>query len=390
MRISHVSVSNLPVLHRYGGAIERRIVEIARVQAQRGHEVSVYSVGPEAETRHLDGVTYQFVKCRTRLPWKHVEFQLKAACQMKRTARPEVVHYHSQPEGAVLSAAIPGKKVLSYDFFEFRGGRRTPLYHVYKHVLRYFDLLLPCSHYCLEQSQRFWHLPARKLRVLYNGVNTRQFRPDAEAAQRERDRLGIRKRVALYVGRVCDQKGSDVLLQAFAHLHRKRDDIQLVVAGPIGQFGMREDPQRFTDRIREVGGLYLGAVEEGRLAAVYNLADVFVMPTRVLEMFGMAAVEAQACGKPVVASDCGGLREVVPEGCGARFPVGDAVRLAEEIGRLIDDPGHHARCSESALKNAAQYDWERICDTLDAYYRSDVREVDHSSAPVLKAGTGVV
>ena len=58
------------------------------------------------------------------------------------------------------------------------------------------------------------------------------------------------------------------------------------------------------------------------------MADVFVMPTRALEMFGMAAVEAQACGIPVVASDLGGLRETVPAACGARFPVGNADALA--------------------------------------------------------------
>src|SRR5207244_1408501 len=104
-------------------------------------------------------------------------------------------------------------------------------------------------------------------------------------------------------------------------------------------------------------GLYLGAVEESRLRAVYNLADVFVMPTRKSEMFGMAAVEAQACGKPVIASDHGGLQEVVPEDCGARFPVGNAEKLADEIEKLIDDPSLYASCSANALRNAAKYAW---------------------------------
>jgi glycosyltransferase involved in cell wall biosynthesis len=370
MRISHISVSTLPVLHRYGGAIERRIVEIAREQARRGHRVQVYSVGDHDERRELDGVTYRFVKCRTRLPLRHVEFQVQAVRELGRS-RPDVVHFHSQPEGAVLSRALPGKKLLSYDFFAFRGGRKTPLYHLYKQLLRRFDLLLPCSHYCLEQSQSFWHLPESKLRVLYNGVNTEQFRPDPAAAAAERDRLGIDRRVVLYVGRVCRQKGSDVLLEAIDLLNRRRGDVQLVIAGPIGQFGLKDDPERWALRIAQVGGRYLGAIEEGRLAAVYNLADVFVMPTRLLEMFGMAAVEAQACGKPVIASDCGGLREVVPDDAGARFPVGDASRLAAEIERLIDDPGRYASCSAGALRNAARYRWGAICDTLETLYASN-------------------
>ena len=66
-----------------------------------------------------------------------------------------------------------------------------------------------------------------------------------------------------------------------------------------------------TRRISEVGGIYLGPVQEKDLAATYNLCDVFVMPTRSIEMFGMAALEAQACGKPVVCSQHGGLPEVI-------------------------------------------------------------------------------
>jgi glycosyltransferase involved in cell wall biosynthesis len=369
MRINHVSVSTLPVLHRYGGAIERRIIEIAREQARRGHQVRVYSVGDADETREVDGVAYRFIKCRSMLPWKHFEFQHKAVYEMRRS-RADVVHFHSQPEGALMSGALRARKVLSYDFYAFRGGRRTPLYYLYKYVLRCFDLLLPCSEYCLQESQQFWQLPERKLRVLYNGVNTEQFRPDPASAAVERERLGIDRRVILYVGRVCEQKGSDVLLQAMALLNARRNDLRLVVAGPIGQFGMKDDPERWAERIAQVGGLYLGAVEESRLSAIYNLADVFVMPTNVLEMFGMAAVEAQACGKPVIASDHGGLREVVPDDCGSRFSVGSAARLAEEIEKLIDDPARLTACSANALRNAARYRWGAICDTLEGLYAS--------------------
>ena len=369
MNISHISVSTLPVLHRFGGAIERRIVEIAHEQARRGHHVSVYSVGDTTDTRDVNGVTYHFLKCCMRLPFKHLEFQHQAVRELKKRSD-DVLHFHSQPEGAWMSRAVAAKKVLSYDFFHFRGGRETPLYHLYKRVLRCFDLLLPCSQYCLEESQTFWSFPANKLRILYNGVNTQQFRPDTEAAGRERRQLGIDKKVMLYVGRVCEQKGSDVLLQTARALSERRSDVQLVIAGPIGQFGLKGDPNRWVERIEKVGGLYLGAVEESRLNAVYNLADVFVMPTRANEMFGMAAVEAQACGKPVVSSDSGGLKEVVPSNCGARVPVGDSTKMADEIEKLVDDSDLYAACSANALINAATYDWARICDTCDELYRT--------------------
>ena len=134
------------------------------------------------------------------------------------------------------------------------------------------------------------------------------------------------------------QKGTDLLLESWADVHQRLPDAALVIAGPISQFGTpvgQSEQISWVDRIAKVGGRYLGPVEESRLAGVYNMADVFVMPTRESEMFGMAAVEAQACGIPVIASDHGGLRETVPRRCGGRFPTGDAAALGEQIHRLL-------------------------------------------------------
>jgi hypothetical protein len=62
---------------------------------------------------------------------------------------------------------------------------------------------------------------------------------------------------------------------------------------------------------------------------------------------------------------------VVPDDCGARFPVGQPARLAEEIEKLLDEPGRSATCSANALRNAARYRWGAICDTLEGLYDSN-------------------
>jgi D-inositol-3-phosphate glycosyltransferase len=154
-------------------------------------------------------------------------------------------------------------------------------------------------------------------------------------------------------------------------VRKRMPNATLVVAGPIDQFGSDvhgAEETSWARRIGDVGGVYLGAVHEARLAGIYNMAEVFVMPTRELEMFGMAAVEAQACGIPVVASDHGGLRETVPTSCGSRFPLGDAAALADQIHRLLEDHDLRDRCSAAAVENARRYSWDRIALELDAHY----------------------
>src|SRR5512138_3014143 len=102
MKISHISVGTLPVLYQFGGAIERRIVELAKEQVKRGHQVDVYSIGDADETRDVDGVRYNFLACRTGLPYRHVEFQYRAIRALTKRSD-DVLHFHSQPEGAWLS-----------------------------------------------------------------------------------------------------------------------------------------------------------------------------------------------------------------------------------------------------------------------------------------------
>ena len=171
-----------------------------------------------------------------------------------------------------------------------------------------------------------------------------------------RERLGIDGRpVILYVGRLCEQKGTDLLIAAYRMLRRPA---ALVVAGPCERFGETQ-LSALVAQVQEAGGIYLPPLDDADMPGIYNACDIFVMPTRELEMFGMAAVEAQACGKPVVASDHGGLRETVPESAGVRFRTGDAADLAAHLEALLDRPdvldalaaGARAKCD--ALRLAA-------------------------------------
>jgi len=369
MIVGHVGVSTFPpLLGRRGGAIQRRIVELARAQRAAGHQVIAVSVGEATGAVDHHGVQVEYLQCWSGLPLRHLEFQARAVELLLRQGA-ELIHFHSQPEGALLvRGRVP--TVLSYDAYLFRGIAGRLLHRWYREAMVRFDQLLPCSEHCRATSSLYWGLPEERTRVLFNGVDLGQFAPDPEARARMRARLGLDGPTLLYVGRVCEQKGSDLLLDAFAALRARRPELRLVVAGPIGQFDQRDDPRGWRERLAQAGASYLGPVEEEELAAVYNAADVFVMPTRRWEMFGMAAVEAQACGVPVVASDHGGLRETVPGGCGLRFETGSSAALADAVGSLLADEDLRRRLGEEARRRAARFSWSEIARQADASYRT--------------------
>jgi glycosyltransferase involved in cell wall biosynthesis len=372
MRIVHVSIGVLPpVFTDSGGAIQRRVRALAAEQARRGHDVHVVSPGEQDGGDRVGRVGVTYLRTRLRRPLAELEFQVRTAGAIKRLPHPpDVIHFHSEPEGSVIARVFPNAKaVMTYDYFEFRRGR-TPAWPLYRRALLAYDALLPCSEYCRRESGRYWRLPDDKVFVVYNGVDLESFRPDAEGAARERARLGNPRQLILSLGRVCAQKGTDVLLDAYGALRRRLPDVQLAIAGPIEQFDAADarSAAHWRSRIAAAGATYLGVIEEPRLPALLSAADVFVMPTRELEMFGMTAVEALACGVPVVASDHGGLRETVPDGCGTRFGAGDARALAATLRNMLEDDELRTHKAAMARLHASRFAWPRIVDDLEAIY----------------------
>ena len=118
-----------------------------------------------------------------------------------------------------------------------------------------------------------------------------------------------------------------MLLEANARLRAAMDGPpRLLLAGPVGEFGTggRRESSGWQEAIARAGATYLGVVAEDRLAGLLSAADVFVMPTIELEMQGMAALEAQACGTPVVATDQAAARDGAGTATALRVAPGDA------------------------------------------------------------------
>jgi glycosyltransferase involved in cell wall biosynthesis len=374
MTIAHIGPPHLPILFTQGGATERRMRETAAQQAQAGCRVLLYSAEDKASVTEYRGAEVHAIACRRQGLARAAEFMYKSVRDAQRH-KPDIIHFHTLPEGAaftrMFARGVQAKTVLSFDYFIFRRGKQNPMFQWYRKALSSFSALLPVSDYCRRESAQYWSIPQDRMEVLYNGVSLEQFNPNARAAAERRKALGIGldEQVLLYVGRVCEQKGSDLLVRAAAQLRAEGRNVRLVVAGPIGQFGHMDGANDFARELKQNGGLYLGPVEEDILPSVYNMADVFVLPTRNNEMFGMAAIEAQACGRPVVCSNDGGLPEVVNPESGLLFPTGDGEALKQQLGVLLDNPTLRHRFEDAAVANAQRFAWQTVTAQLQQVYQ---------------------
>jgi len=237
------------------------------------------------------------------------------------------------------------------------------------------DLLLCVS---TPWAARLWDAFAVEAYVVGNGVNAERYRPprdDAERAQ-ERHRLGWSGRlVILTVGGVEPRKGSMTLLEAFARVRCELAARRplLVIAGGATLFDYRHERERFATRVVELecedDVCVTGTVPDTQLAAFYRAADVFAFPS-LKEGFGLAALEAQASGLPVVASDLDVFEAFLEHAQSAVLcRAGDAAALAGALQRVAEDDALAGRLAGAGPVAAARYGWLASARAHEDHYR---------------------
>jgi D-inositol-3-phosphate glycosyltransferase len=149
----------------------------------------------------------------------------------------------------------------------------------------------------------------------------------------------------------------------------------MVIGGDPGATGenLNTEMARLQALCKELGlddlVLFLGKRAQDTLPYYYSAADVLIMPSHY-ESFGMVALEAMACGTPVVASQVGGLAFLVQDGeTGFAVPDGDPRALCDRLTLLLTDPPLRERLGRQAAAYARQYSWENIVDRLLVVYR---------------------
>lgn len=271
---------------------------------------------------------------------------------------------------------------------------------VERQILATADRIIATNPVEKKLLRQLYAAPNAKVTVVPCGVDPEVFYPrDREQARRELGLAGLRP--IMFAGRFEPNKGLLILLQAVARLFKEhpglRDSVRLLVAGGESpDQGPEPREQRRLRKLAAILGLrrnvcFLGPLQQPELACYFAAAEVTVVPS-YYETFGLVALEAMACGCPVIASDVGGLSYTVQEGeTGLLVPPGKVRPLARALGRVLQDQrllGHLQERLSGGLDPA--FTWPRIASRLEGLYRSDLtKEVDgdaQSSLPAVVAG----
>jgi glycosyltransferase involved in cell wall biosynthesis len=199
-------------------------------------------------------------------------------------------------------------------------------------------------------------LDRSRIEVIHPGLDHDRFRPGPERSRFEGPTIA-------YVGRLKRYKGLDVVMRALARLRADGLDARLLIAG------RGDDDRRLREEAQSIGVgshvSFLGYVTESEKVELFQQAWVNVYPSPK-EGWGLANVEAAACGTPTVASDSPGLRESVSDGVsGYLVAHSDAEEWASRLGVLLMDPDLRHRFSVGAVSHAASFSWDRAAQETE-------------------------
>ncbi|MFJ5780598.1 glycosyltransferase [Streptomyces hydrogenans] len=364
----HGSVTVLHAVQPGDGGVARVVVDLVRAQRADGlRPVVACPPGTElaAELR-AEGAEVRDWRAG-RDPGPALFRETRDLARVVRAVRPGLVHAHSAKAGLCARLAVRGRIPTVYQphawSFEAVTGTTAELARRWERFgARWTDRIL-----CVSGAERRTGEEAgveAAWSVVHNGVDVARFATDGPA--------GNPAPTAVCVGRLCRQKGQDVLLAAWPAVLAEVPDARLVLVGdgPDGE------------RLRAAAGpsvRFTGAV--GDTVPWYRAADVVVLPSR-WEGMALAPLEAMAAGRPVVVTDVDGARESLPPGHRAPclVPSEDPAALAAALGRLLGRPELRHRLGREAHEHVlSSFDVRRTGAAVAEIYRelAGVRGTEH-------------
>jgi glycosyltransferase involved in cell wall biosynthesis len=329
------------------GGIERVVYEQCKRLMQKQFELMVVTHRNYTDKNYVfDGIRvrcYDSVNIGFRLGIPYAIPQITSYKTFLESVRSsDLIHVHGHPYLSSLLAAKLAKKyskplVLTQHntFIEYESSFWDHVewlndYAIGRQVLKEADKIVVVSNATGNYVLSLGADP-EKIRVLHNGVDVNRFRPLTGVKDEMRKKLGISKdsSVVLTVRRLVYKNGIDTLIESAKKAIKKNPRLVFLVVGKGPDF------EKIKEEIEQLGieknFRLTGFISDGSLPFYYNAADFFVLPSKSGEGLPLVALEAMACGVPVIATNVGGTSEVIKEDYGKLVPPNSPNSLAEAI-----------------------------------------------------------
>lgn len=333
------------------------------------HQVTIYVSPHKNEFDSFNIVhinNYKYIKKFKKLLPKQIFRKLKglynlSAAKHINTRDYDVVHIHNRPE-------------YVYNMRKYNPNAKIILHMHNDHLIKYSskelhkicslaDIIIGCSKYITSNIIKAAPEFKNKCHTVYNGVNLKTF-----------NKIPIKEQynfpVILFVGRIVKQKGLHVLIQAFKEVLEMYPLARLYIIG-AAKATSRFKKNSYLNYLKTLSAgikdnvYFAGHLPNKSLATYYAFADVFVCPSIWEEPFGMVITEAMACGCAVVASNTGGIPEVVGD-TGILVDPNNVSALKSAIIRILNNPQQKIAYGSKARKRAEDlFSWENIAKSFD-------------------------
>jgi glycosyltransferase involved in cell wall biosynthesis len=364
------------------GGIERVVYEQSKRLLKRNFEPMVITNRIDTPKSYVvDGINVECYESlntgfRLGIPYS-IPTPTSLETFLKAVKSSEMVHAHGHPYLTSLLAAKLAKRYskpfvltqhntfIKYDSI-FDSVERLNDLTVGKETLKEADKIITVSNATKDYVLSLGAKP-EKIKVLHNGVDLVHFRPLAGKREEIRRKLGIPQNsiVVLTVRRLVYKNGIDTLIEGANIAVKKNPKITFLVVGK------GPDLNSVQMRIRQLGiesnFRLTGFVKDEDLPFYYNAADFFVLPSKSGEGLPLVALEAMACGLPVIATDVGGIKEILMEDYGKLVPPNQPELLATAVLEF-SNVDWSSRRLELRLVMEEKFSWDKNVETLVGIY----------------------
>jgi glycosyltransferase involved in cell wall biosynthesis len=361
------------------------VYNLAREAAQAGSSVAITGFSNRSDRMRsvVDGIAVERVRHRALLSLPRIDLSYAGPIAwLGIRHRVDIAHVHSNPY--LLRPLRASCRILHYHAADF------PALGAYRRAAGRADAIIFCSRFLRDYFLDVVGDVGRPLHVVPNGVAVERFRDQEGAGQSFRRRLGIGddEFVVLFVGNVCHEKGTHVLVEAVERARvREEGPIRLVVVGNsmIWQRAghapaMTTYEETLWRRADPAIVSFPGALSPEEMPAAYAASDLVACPSLCADAAPVVLREAMAAGKPVVGSRIGGITEAIEEReTGFIVDPDDPAALASVIERCSADREQCRALGAQSRRRAVRYSWEVIAEEIAKIYTQALGSSNGSS-----------